>query len=101
MSQRYNGGNGQAPFQTYGRDAAPEQAGWQYTGHNSNSRVAFYENPSGVKMDYYYTTGTVKTSMDHPARGSTQLFRRDLSDNQYNAVLDNPRTHTGQGYYRK
>lgn len=39
--------------------------------------------------------------MEHPSRGSTQLFRRDLSDSQYNAVLDNPRTHTGQGYYRK
>ncbi|KAG2498381.1 hypothetical protein HYH03_003640 [Edaphochlamys debaryana] len=97
---RYNGGANQQPFQPYhGHD--PSQAGWNYTGHNSNSRVAFYENDAGVKADYYYTTGTIKTSMDHPRQGPTQLFRRDLSDSQYNAVLNNPRTHTGQGYHRK
>ncbi|KXZ51160.1 hypothetical protein GPECTOR_13g647 [Gonium pectorale] len=96
----YNGGYGQQPFYAYhGND--PAQQGWTYTGHNSNSRVAFYENDAGVKLDYYYTTGTTKTSMDHPKRGSTQLFRRDLSEREYNAVLDNPRVHTGKGYYTK
>jgi hypothetical protein len=45
--------------------------------------------------------GTTKTSMDHPSRGSTQLFRRDLSAGEHQAVLNNPRVHTGKGYYTK
>ncbi|PNH03159.1 hypothetical protein TSOC_010815 [Tetrabaena socialis] len=51
---RYNDGYGQQPYQAPTND--PQTRGWDYTGHNSNSRVAFYENPQGVKMDYYYTT---------------------------------------------
>ena len=31
--------------------------GWNYTGQNTQSRVEFYENSHGVKMDYYPTTG--------------------------------------------
>lgn len=79
------------------------------------SRVAYYQR-DGVKMDYYYTTGTVKTAMDHPAQvganqawgrleaqdsrqhgcmsmcamqhmqGKTQMFRRDLSESQFQQV---------------
>jgi hypothetical protein len=43
----------------------PSDHGWQQTGENTDSRVRFYEKDN-VKMDYYYTTGTVKTSMVHP-----------------------------------
>lgn len=43
----------------------------------------------------------MKTSMDHPVRGPTQLFRRDLSEAEHHAVLNNPRQHTGKGYYKK
>lgn len=45
--------------------------------------------------------GTTKTSMNHPTQGNTQMFRRDLSESQYQAVLENPRAHTGQGYQTK
>lgn len=41
-------------------------------------------------------TGTVKTSMDHPTAGKTQMFRRDLDDAGFQQVLENPRSHTGQ-----
>jgi hypothetical protein len=45
--------------------------------------------------------GTVKTSMDHPSQGKTQMFRRNLSDTQFESVCNNPRAHTGQGYQTK
>lgn len=45
--------------------------------------------------------GTVKTSMNHPSQGSTQMFRRDLSQADFQNVCENPRYHTGQGYQRK
>jgi hypothetical protein len=38
-------------------------------------------------MDYYPTTGTVKTSMNHPSQGKTQLFRRDLTESEFQQVL--------------
>ncbi|GLI66129.1 hypothetical protein VaNZ11_009859 [Volvox africanus] len=97
---RYNNGQGQQPFQAYHNNDF-KGTSWDYTGHNSQSRVAFYQNDQGVKMDYYYSTGTTKTSMDHPSRGSTQLFRRNLSDNEHRSVLNNPRVHTDKGYYTK
>ncbi|EPZ34257.1 hypothetical protein ROZALSC1DRAFT_30458 [Rozella allomycis CSF55] len=78
----------------------PSDYGWNYQGSNQQSRVEFYER-SGVKMDYYPTTGTVKTSMNHPTQGPTQMFRRDLSESSFQKVLENPRHHTGQGYQRK
>eukprot|EP00027_Filamoeba_sp_ATCC50430_P013315 CAMPEP_0168565190 /NCGR_PEP_ID=MMETSP0413-20121227/13685_1 /TAXON_ID=136452 /ORGANISM="Filamoeba nolandi, Strain NC-AS-23-1" /LENGTH=86 /DNA_ID=CAMNT_0008596989 /DNA_START=46 /DNA_END=303 /DNA_ORIENTATION=+ len=72
---------------------------WQYQGGNEQSRVDYYTRDN-VKMDYYYTTGTVKTSMDHPSQGKTQMFRRELSNQEFSQVLDNPRSHTGKGYQR-
>lgn len=45
--------------------------------------------------------GTVKTSMDHPSQGKTQMFRRGLDEAQFESVCNNPRAHTGQGYQTK
>lgn len=81
-------------------NADPRDYGWEYQGGNAQSRVEYYSRDN-VKMDYYPTTGTVKTSMDHPSQGKTQMFRRDLSDGEFSKVLDNPRSHTGKGYQRK
>lgn len=39
--------------------------------------------------------------MSHPRKGPTQLFRRDLSAAEEDRVLENPRAHTGKGYYTK
>jgi hypothetical protein len=33
--------------------------------------------------------------MDHPRQGKTQMFRRNLSEHQFERVLANPRQHTG------
>ncbi|KAF6253707.1 hypothetical protein COO60DRAFT_1642934 [Scenedesmus sp. NREL 46B-D3] len=44
---------------------------------------------------------TMKTSLDHPNQGKTQMFRRHLDDMQFQSVCQNPRTHTGQGYQTK
>lgn len=45
--------------------------------------------------------GTVKTSIDHPSQGPTQMFRRGLGESEFQAVLENPRYHTGHGYQTK
>ena len=61
--------------------------------NNSNSKL--------VKLDWYFTTATIKTSLDHPVQGKTQLFAKQCDPRQYVQVLTNPRTHTGNRYHRK
>ncbi|MEW5320186.1 MAG: hypothetical protein WDW38_011279 [Sanguina aurantia] len=61
-------------------------------------KVEFYRRDN-LKLDYYRGsgrsfTGTVKISIIHPTQGTTQMFRRNLSEAQFKAVLQNP---TAQG----
>ena len=43
-------------------------------------RMATYLSEDGrVKVHVYLKTRTVATQLDHPRRGKTQLFRRDIS----------------------
>lgn len=51
----------------------PTDFGWIFTGSSKASLVEFFEkrgkNDAGdefVKLDWYFSTGTVKTSMEHP-----------------------------------
>ena len=52
----------------------------------------------GVRINVYFTTGTVATCLDHPQRGKTQLFRRNMTLEDLKKILDDPRTHTRKGY---
>jgi hypothetical protein len=76
----------------------PTEFGWTFTG--SWKMVEFFEKEN-VKLDWYFTTATVKTSMDHPAQGKTQMFRKKVSPAVYRRILENPRVHTDQGYQRR
>ena len=73
---------------------------------NETSRVvAFETTPTGTpgpkcRVNVYYTTGTVATCLDHPRRGKTQLFRRDQTSDDLDALFRDPRRHTGAGYFR-
>merc|ERR1712179_404153 len=53
----------------------------------------------GVRANVFMTTGTVATSLDHPTKGKTLLYRgkRNTWD-QLEEVFDNPRVLTGSGY---
>lgn len=80
--------------------AAAEEFGWEEVAYTPASRVIGFCR-DGDRINVYYTTGTVGTCVDHPTRGRTQLFRRDRDWDGLRALLDNPRAHTGDGYYRK
>jgi len=76
--------------------------GWTFTG--SWEATEFFEKdlPEGnVKLDWYFTTATVKTSLDHPTKGKTQMFGKKCNPNQYDKILRNPRVHTGKRYQRR
>jgi len=74
--------------------------GWTFTGSNDNV-VEFFENDDGVKLDWYFTTATVKTSLDHPTQGKTQLFGARVTPNTYLEILLNPRAHTNERYHTR
>jgi hypothetical protein len=99
--QRYNGKRPQYPQDRVSLKQYndPTAFGWKLTGSNQNSRVEFFEKRLEeilVKLDWYYTTATIKTSMDHPTKGKTQLFASggSVSPEIYMQILKNPRVHT-------
>ena len=44
---------------------------------------------------------TVTTQLSHPTKGRTQLHRRSVDIMQLQRILEEPRVHTGKGYYKK
>lgn len=77
---------------------------WKEIIHSEDNKlISFTKKCSGVwvRLNVYYTTMTVGTAMDHPKKGKTQLFRRNVNEKTLKALFQNPRTHTGNGYYKK
>lgn len=63
--------------------------------HNGeNCRVNVWSNDKD-------NTFTVGTSLRHPRKGKTQLFRKGLKESEVLELLKNPRKHTRKGYYTK
>ena len=79
----------------------PTDFDWIFTG-SSNNNVEFFErieeDESIVKLDWYFTTGTVKTSLDHPMQGKTQMFASEVDPVTYRHILHDPRAHTNVRY---
>jgi len=62
--------------------------------------LSFYSDQhGGVRANVYIKTGTVATSLDHPTKGKTQLYRgqRDTFE-KLEEIFDDPRVHTDSGY---
>jgi len=55
----------------------------------------------GVRLNFWLSTGTVGSYLEHPRQGKTQLFRREVEMSQAFEIFQNPRIHTGVGYHRK
>lgn len=55
----------------------------------------------GIRLNFWLSTGTVGSYLDHPRQGKTQLFRRQISMSDASEIFNNPRQHTGKGYHTK
>ena len=55
----------------------------------------------GVRINVYYTTGTVGTCLEHPTQGRTQMFRRNVTLAELEGIFRYPRVHTGKGYKQR
>ena len=53
-------------------------------------------------VSYTHTHRTVGSCLNHPKRGKTQLFRRNVDTlPKLDGIFQNPRSHTGHGYYTR
>ena len=61
------------------------------------------DSETKMKLNIWCSTGTVGSYMYHIGRKKkTQLFRREISTwGELEAILKNPRVHTGKGYQQK
>jgi len=53
------------------------------------------------QVNVWFTTGTVGTSLKHPTKGKTQLFRRHVDYELLEKIFQNLRVHSDLGYYTK
>jgi len=67
---------------------------------SSTSPMASYKLQA-VRLNFWLTTGTVGSYLEHPRQGKTQLFRRDVSLTEAGQIFANPRLHSGRGYHTK
>ena len=74
--------------------------GWKFHCYQDNIKMISFKK-EGVRINIYLTTLCVSTSMDHPKKGKTQLFRRCQYEHEVFDLFKNPRLHTGRGYYKK
>lgn len=81
-------------------DLIAEKKGYSLIDYQDNILMASYA-ANGVRINVYLTTGTIATALDHPKKGKTQLFRRGLDVAQIEKIFENPRQHTGKGYFKK
>lgn len=52
-----------------------------------------------VRINVYWKAGTVTTCLDHPKKKKTQLIRKKVDANTLKKIFQDPRLHTGTGYY--
>lgn len=82
-------------------DYMGETRGWDKVyGVPAQPPMASYKR-DGVRLNFWLSTGTVGSYLEHPRQGKTQLFRREIDMSEARDVFDNPRQHTGKGYHRK
>lgn len=74
--------------------------GWVQIQHDLNSEMLGFTR-KGKRINVWYTKMTVGTALEHPFKGKTQLFRKNVSMRQMEFLFNNPQTHTGKGYYTR
>ena len=78
---------------------------WEFAEWQENIyMISYFKESDGIRMriNVYLTTMTIATSLDHPKKGKTQLYRRKVYDRALvGKIFRDPRHHTGKGYYEK
>mmetsp|Transcript_31756 Transcript_31756/g.53564 ORF Transcript_31756/g.53564 Transcript_31756/m.53564 type:complete len:250 (+) Transcript_31756:75-824(+) len=80
-------------------DELAESNGWtkMKTKVSANQGMVAYKKGNN-RLNFWLTTGTCSSSLQHPTQGKTQLFRRQINITEADEIFKNPRKHTGKGY---
>lgn len=81
-------------------DELATKNGYTSIDYQENIGLASYSK-DGVRINVYLTTMTVGTCLIHPKKKATQLFRKNIDMKALEEIFENPRVHTGKGYYQK
>jgi hypothetical protein len=81
-------------------DGIAEESGYHLIDHQPNIGLVSYSD-GPTRINVYMTKMTVATCLNHPTKGKTQLFRRNVSEHMLKEIFQQPRKHTGKGYYKK
>lgn len=96
--------NLKVPYQVKQRLTIIQQAArnlyWLIEGFHINNYILNLSKDD-MKCNIYLSTLTVQTTINHPKKGRGQLNRKRLSLSEVVSILENPRKHTGKGYYKK
>lgn len=71
-----------------------------------NFEKGYSGDPERVAVNVYWNasvtihkTFTVQTALHHPKKGAKQLNRKGIDFKMLDKIFENPRIHTGKGYY--
>jgi len=81
-----------------------EYYGWHEIQHDDYQQLISFKHPKRPehgRINVWYKRMTVGTALAHPFKGKTQLFRKFVKPKEMQRIFQNPRTHTGRGYYTR
>ena len=81
-------------------DPIAAEHGFNPIDYQENIGMVSYSD-GATRINIYLSKMTVATCLKHPKKGATQLFRKNVSFEQLQAIFAYPRIHTGKGYYKK
>lgn len=81
-------------------DDIAKRNGYVCFDYQENIGMASYSD-GATRINVYLTRMTVATCLNHPKKGATQLFRKNVDISMLNEIFSYPRKHTGKGYYKK
>lgn len=67
---------------------------------DKNSNFGCFKKDN-IRIAISFTKLKVMTTIDHPKRGRKQLTRAIMTLKEIKNIFENPRLHTGKGYYSK
>lgn len=80
-------------------DEIAKQHGYVCFDYQQNIGMVSYSD-GATRINVYLTKMTVATCLNHPKKGPTQLFRRNVTTKELDQIFAYPRKHTGKGYYK-
>jgi hypothetical protein len=81
-------------------DEIAQKHGYVCFDYQENIGMASYSD-GNTRINVYLTKMTVATCLNHPKKGATQLFRRNVTVKMMEEIFEYPRKHIGKGYYKK